>query len=358
MVLLFRLMAVSPLIPVYKMSVSFNRIYGNGLLKRIFAENIEINTLPHAMILEGDIGSGRYSFALNIAAASLCTDLEKPCGICKNCRQIFEGVAPDVTTVTLPDDKASISVEAVRFIKNSAQSVPVEGELKFYIIRHADKMTVQAQNALLKILEEPPSFVVFILISENINLLLSTIRSRACAFRMQKFDDDELAEYVTKAFPKADSLRKSDMTAFNRIIKTANGSIGGVLDNLDKRSFSKICDEYTVVKEMLEALSKNNKSDFMRYEDELSSKREELRESLYSVRGAFRDILAVKKGAVSDFVFFDCADDVKRISKNITVSSIVEALDITDQILNSNEQNANINLLKINFMNELWTCVH
>ncbi len=340
------------------MSVSFKNIYGNGLLKDLFAENIEGNKLPHAIILEGDRGSGRYSFALNIAAATLCTDFERPCGVCKNCRQIFEGVAPDVTTVGLADDKATISVEAVRFIKNGAQSVPVEGELKFYIIRDADKMTVQAQNALLKILEEPPSFVVFILISENVNLLLSTIRSRACAFRMQRFEDAELSRYVTKAYPKADSLQKSDEAAFNRIIKSSNGCIGSVLENLDKRSFTKINDEYTVVKGMLEALCKNDKSVFMRYEDELSSKREELRAFLCTVRGAVRDVLALKKGVADDLVFFENADEIKNISKTLTLLSVSSLLNVVEETLYSNEQNANVNLLKINFMNAFWKSVH
>lgn len=340
------------------MSINFKNIYGNNLLKDLFAENIEGNKLPHAIIIEGDRGSGRYSFALNVAAATLCTDFEKPCGCCKNCRQIFEGVAPDVSTVGLSDDKATISVDAVRFIKNGAQSVPVEGDLKFYIIRDADKMTVQAQNALLKILEEPPSFVVFILISENVNLLLSTIRSRACVFRMQRFEDAELAEYVVSVSPNAQSLRKSDEAAFNRIIKSSNGCIGRALGNLDKRSFTKIYDEYTVIKSMIEALCKNSKSDFMRYEDELSSKREEFRAFLCTVRGAVRDILALKKGIGNDLVFFECADEIKHISKTLTLMSVSSLLDVIEEALNSNEQNANVNLLKINFMNAFWKCVH
>ena len=340
------------------MAVSFDKIYGNDLLKAMFAESIESNKLPHAIILEGDKGSGRYTFALNVAVASLCTDLDKPCGSCKNCRQIYEGVAPDVTAVALPEDKAAISVEAVRFIKNGAQSVPVEGELKFYIIRDADKMTVQAQNALLKILEEPPSFVVFILISENVNLLLSTIRSRCCAFRMQRFEDLELAEFLSSSYPKSRSLRNADEAAFNRIIKNANGSIGRALDNLDKRGFAKICDEYTVVKGMIKALCGPVKSDYMRYDDDLSAKREELRESLFTIRSAFRDMLAVKKGVGSELCFFDDPDEVKAIAKSFTLSSVVLSLDAIEQTLNSNEQNANVNLLKINLMNSLWKCVH
>ena len=96
----------------------------------------------------------------------------------------------------------------------------------------------------------------------------------------------------------------------------------------------------------------------MRYEDELSAKREDLKESLFTIRSAFRDILAVKKGVSAELIFFDSVDDIKRISKNFTLSSIAFALDVIEQTLNSNEQNANVNLLKINLMNALWKCVH
>ena len=348
----------SPLIPVYKMSVEFTKIFGNSHLKALFSNAVSDNKLPHAIILEGASGSGRYTFALNIAAAALCNGMAKPCYGCKNCRLIFEGVCPDVSLTGLAEGKATIPVDAVREIRNDAQKVPVEGELKFYIIRDADKMTVQAQNALLKILEEPPSFVVFILISENSNLLLSTIRSRASTFRMQRFDDSELAEYVVSYNPKAQALKSSDEASFNRIIKAANGCIGSVLDNLDKRSLKCITDEYTMVTEMLTALCGSSKSDFMAFEDELPSKREELRDSLITLRSAVRDILALKRGSSAEILFFENADDIKRISKTMTLSSVVEIIDRIESTLNANEQNANVNLLKINFMNSLWKCVH
>lgn len=356
--LLYRLTEVSLLIPVYKMTVKFSKIFGNEQLKELFCDFVADNKLPHAVILEGAKGSGRYTFALNIASAALCEQMSKPCYNCKNCRHIFEGTCPDVTVTALAEDKATIPVDAVRIIRNDAQKVPVEGDFKFYIIRDADKMTVQAQNALLKILEEPPSFVVFILISENANLLLSTIRSRASIFRMQRFEDTELAEYIVSAFPKAQSLKNTDETSFNRIIKSANGCVGAVLDNLDKRSFTRISDEYTVVKDMLSALCKSSKSDFMSFEDELPGKREELRDSLYTIRTAMRDVLALKRGTSIELLFFEDADEIRNISKTMTLSSAVEILDRIENTLNANEQNANVNLLKINFMNSLWKCVH
>ncbi len=340
------------------MNSFFSRIYGNEQLKSIFSENINKGTLPHAFILEGGKGSGRYTFAQHIAASSLCTDVDPVCYICKNCRQVFDGIAPDVVTVSLPDDKATISVDAVRFIRSDAQAVPIEGELKFYIIRDSDRMTVQAQNALLKILEEPPSFVVFILISENSNLLLPTIRSRAPVFRMQRFGESELTEYILSHNVAAGKLCEREEQTFLRIIKSSGGSIGAVISSLEGETFVNDVKVTENVNGMLDALCAANKADFFEFEDVLSAKREEFKDFLCVLRSALRDILAVKKGSGVDLAFFDSAEIPKNLTKRMTVNSIIELLEITENTLSSNEINANINLLKINYMNALWRSVH
>ena len=340
------------------MGLDLSKIHGNDHLKRIFVEYVSDKTLPHALILEGDRGSGRYTFALHVAAAMLCSDITSPCYCCKNCRQIFEGCAPDVVTVSLPEDKATISVDAVRFIRSDAQSVPVEGDYKFYIIRDSEKMTVQAQNALLKILEEPPSFVVFIIICENSNLLLPTIRSRAPVFRMQRFEDAELTEHIVSDNESARRLQERDPEVFLRLIKASGGCIGRVLEGLNKNSFNRVSKDTENITSMLDALCGSDKAKFMSFEDSLSSKRDELKQLLYTVRGAIRDILSVKKGTVTNFVFFDSVEQTQRYTKFLTLAALFGMYEATENILNSNEQNANVNLLKINYMSILWKCAH
>lgn len=340
------------------MLVDFKQISGNEKLKEYFSQCIVGNTLPHAFILEGKKGSGKFTFASLVASAALCTGITKPCGSCKNCRQISENTAPDVRITELADDKATISVEAVRTIKADAPSFPCEGELKFYIIKDSDKLTVQAQNALLKILEEPPSFVVFILITENASLLLPTIRSRAPIFRMQSFSDAELKETLLKISDKAAVMQKSDPLTFEHIIKSADGSIGKALANLDKRTAGRLFEQRETVVEMLNSLIGVEKSAFIKFEDQLSSKRDDLNRFICDLRAALRDILARKKHTCCNYVFFESDEHPSAFASALTAQACVNAIEVCNNTMNSNELNANINLLKINFISALWRCVH
>lgn len=339
------------------MSIDFSGLYGNQRLKDFFGECIENNALPHAFILEGGKGSGKLTFAQQIAAASLCSSMQKPCKSCINCKHVFNLIAPDVQYVDLPEDKSSIPVESVRFIKSDAQSVPVEGELKFYIISNSDKMTVQAQNALLKILEEPPAFVVFILLTESSNLLLPTIRSRAPVFRMQTFSDEEIIDYIGKHVPYANGTDEKRNKLIKRLIKSSVGCIGPVLEGISNQSSDDVDDLNETITGFFESLAAVDRSRFMGYEDKLPGKREELSDFLKILRSAARDLLCSKKSIMTS-VFFDDSDDSKKLAKPFTLKSLIEIYDLTEEALRLNELNSNINSIKINYMCKVWRSVH
>jgi len=144
--------------------------------------------ISHATILIAPPEEG-YSAGCRLAQTMLCTGAEgtRPCGLCRNCRKAEKGIHPDILTVERPlDDKGKqkreIYVEQVRDIVADAAVLPNEADRKVYIIRDADTMNASAQNALLKILEEPPAFVAFVLIAASAAGLLETVRSR-CALR-------------------------------------------------------------------------------------------------------------------------------------------------------------------------------
>lgn len=340
------------------MSVSFDRIYCNEQLKKHFESSVEAGNLSHAMIFEGAKGSGRYTFAKEIALAMSCTSGNRPCRSCINCRKTEQGLNPDIITLGLPEGKATIPVELIREIKSMALTFPTEGEYKFFIIRDAEKMTVQAQNAFLKILEEPPSFVVFILLCTNASLMLPTVISRAPVFRMQKLTSEELRAYFAND-EKAMRFARSDPEGFDYLIRAAGGTIGKALENMDKRSMTKAAKHYEAVTDFLEALLHSDKADFITNEAESNIKtREELDIFVSDVRMAARDIMLVRSGGASELLFFVSEDKPKSYASSLTLRSIVDMIDCCDNILRSNEQNANVNLLKINFMSKLRSCVH
>ena len=136
------------------------------------------NPLSHAYLITGGRGASRAAFADRLAAAYLCEGEQVPCGTCRHCRKLAAGVHPDLSRVTIPEDKKEILVDQVRDLRNDAYILPNEGKRKVYIIDPADTMNHSAQNAILKVLEEGPDYAAFLLLAAEPGRLLETVRSR------------------------------------------------------------------------------------------------------------------------------------------------------------------------------------
>ncbi len=142
--------------------------------------------LSHAVILEGGDAETRRLAALALAKAIVCTGTPKPCGVCRACKKADSGNHPDIHLLEKDEKSAFIKVDAVRTLKEQAMLLPNDGEQSVFLVLEAQFMNVQAQNALLKILEEPAAHVHFILTAESKAALLETIRSRATGYLLQQ----------------------------------------------------------------------------------------------------------------------------------------------------------------------------
>ena len=144
-------------------------------------------TISHAYVLDCADAEQRERATIELAAAMLCTSSGvRPCRVCRDCKKVFRGAHPDVIFTDPKGAKAPmIYVDQVREIIASAHIVPSEGKSKVYVIRSADTMNPQAQNALLKLLEEPPRSASFILAAENAAAFLPTVRSRCELMHLQ-----------------------------------------------------------------------------------------------------------------------------------------------------------------------------
>ncbi len=136
---------------------------------------------PHAAIIEGENGEDRETLARLIASAVVCGRDDAPCGACPDCKKSALGVHPDILWLGMDQE---LKVDGVRGVRHDAGVRPNEAERKVFIIANADKMNVHAQNAMLKILEEPPSTVVFLLLCENRELMLPTVLSRCALYSL------------------------------------------------------------------------------------------------------------------------------------------------------------------------------
>lgn len=161
----------------------FDALPGNTALKASLRTALD-RRFPQAVLLSGPDGSGKTDFAQTIAAALLCTGASpRPCGACASCHKVAHGTHPDL--IVIDEGDGEIKVETARNIRDEAAILPNDGDRKVFIIHNADRMNLSAQNALLKVLEEPPRYVFFILLSSQPGVLLQTIRSRCAIYQFE-----------------------------------------------------------------------------------------------------------------------------------------------------------------------------
>ncbi len=193
--------------------MNFGNIETDVRFKELISSAFDSGRLPHAIILEGANATKRLEFAHLLAKALVCSESEnslKPCGKCSNCLKAESFSHVDIKTVEGTNKSKTVSVEDIRRVRSDAYVVPNEAERKVYIITSAHKMNETAMNAFLKVLEEPPSYVNFILECEDKAMLLQTVKSRCASFRMGELTDDSVTKKkLEKSFENANLLAKA-----------------------------------------------------------------------------------------------------------------------------------------------------
>ena len=208
-----------------------DQVLGNSSIKEYFRSAVSMNRISHSYILEGEKGSGKKMLAESFASILQCEQGTFPeCGHCESCIQIDHGNYPDVLFVKHEKEK-TISVQDIRDqIVSTAEIKPYKGPYKIYIVDEAEKMTQEAQNALLKTMEEPPEYVVIFLLVSNRGALLDTILSRCILLEMEPVRQGEIREYLKKHR----DLPEEDIDFASGF---AMGNVGKALEVLDSGDF-------------------------------------------------------------------------------------------------------------------------
>ncbi len=180
--------------------MGLEQLLGNEALKERLTEGLRSGRMSHSYLLTGPEGSGKRTLARLLAAAMECRGTPRPCGVCPACRKVLSGNHPDVITVDDPDHK-QVPVDCIRAARSELFIRPNEGEKKVLLIPRAGDMNPAAQNALLKVLEEPPSYGVFLLLAPSPEALLPTIRSRCAHLRLSPLPRAVLEPALRQQFP-------------------------------------------------------------------------------------------------------------------------------------------------------------
>lgn len=205
--------------------MNFNDIIGNENIKELLQNSIKTNNLVHSYMFVGPDGIGKKLFADAFAKMILCEEHNSSCNECNSCILFSSQNHPDFMVIDAENSK-EIKIAQVRFLQEKIAEKPVVSSKKVYIINNADLMNTEAQNCLLKTLEEPPEYAVIILVLSNESKLLNTIKSRCTKITFNRLTNDELLKYA--------NINKIDINS--HLLSICEGSISRLIQLKDNLS--------------------------------------------------------------------------------------------------------------------------
>ena len=274
----------------------FETILGNQKVKQMLQNSIEKNIVSHSYMFIGLEGIGKKMIAKEFAKKILCLNqiIDNQCN-CKSCIEFDTNNNPDFLIVE-PDGN-SIKIEQIRNLQKLIQEKPIISNRKVYIIDNADLMTKEAQNCLLKTLEEPPEYAVIILVGSNENLFLTTIKSRCMILHFDKISNEEIKRYLK------DNLGINQIN--EEMLDMFQGSIGKAINLKDKQ------EEYESIYGFINNLGKMDVIELYKYAKPLYKFKEEIFEVLDYI-----NILLLKK-AKQQYIYAECIDIVEDTKKRL-----------------------------------------
>lgn len=183
-----------------------SRVLGQNHIEKHFENAIKMGKISHAYIINGEEGTGKMALAMKFARALQCESQEhvgKACGQCRSCKQTVSKNQPDIKYVTC--EKSGIGVDEIREqINDDIDIKPYSSKYKIYIVPDSEKMTVQAQNALLKTIEEPPEYAIIILLTTNADIFLQTILSRCVMLNIRPVREETIKNQLMAEYSVSD----------------------------------------------------------------------------------------------------------------------------------------------------------
>ncbi len=309
----------------------FSQIIGNGKVIAHLQNAIELNKVSHAYILSGDKGCGKKTIASAFAKTLQCYEGKTTaCNACTSCRQSDSGNQPDIKWIT-HEKPASIGVDDVREqLVGDIQIKPYSSRYKIYIIDEAEKLTPQAQNAILKTIEEPPAYGIIMLLTANADLFLPTILSRCIRLDVKPVKNSEVEQYL---------VSNCDVSAYKAHFAAgfAQGNIGRAVQIATSHDFEDLKDTMLHIMKYIDDMTF---SELMSAVKSVNDYKLSIEDFLDMMALWFRDVLIFKSTNNTNMVIFK--DEINDISKQAAIcpyeglENILQALDKAKTRLRAN----------------------
>ena len=271
-------------------------ILGNDNVKQELIKTIKLNKLSHSYLFIGTDGIGKKMIAKEFAKMILCIENEKYCNRCKSCIEFDTDNNPDF--ISIEPDGANIKIEQIRQMQKKILEAPIISQKKVYIIDNADLMTREAQNCILKTLEEPPEYVTIILIGSKEDNFLSTIKSRCSIIKFQNIPNVQIKQYMKKTY---------DIDVSENILQLCLGSIGKAEKYKDKQEL------YDNIFQIINNVEKMDMIDFLKKANLIYQSQDEKNDILDSI-----NIILFNKSK-QNIKYLNCIDYVEETKKRLSL---------------------------------------
>jgi DNA polymerase-3 subunit delta' len=309
--------------------VPFADIAGHEQIIEVFRRSVRSGKTSHSYIFEGVPGCGRRKTALALIQALFCTSVDDDaCGVCVSCRKVSSGNHADIHIVEPLPDKRDISIDQLREIQRELHLRPYEATRKACIMEPAERMSVNAANSLLKTLEEPPGNAIIILLSENADMLLPTIRSRCQLIRFSPLSPENIRHLLEKnGVEQAIAGLRSSLS---------EGSMQRAIELDDSR----ISMRRDALIHHLELLDLGRIKSIFESSEELSGNRDETLETLDMLLSCIRDAMYLSAGC-GDTVTASVRQALNTFSSRFTFAQSLQMLTDIIETRRAVQRNAN-----------------
>ena len=315
---------------------TFKDIIGQEQLKEHLQNAISMNKVSHAYIINGERSSGK-EFVAKIFAMTLQCEKQgtEPCGEFHSCKQAMSQNHPDIIFVS-HEKPNTIGVEDIRNqINNDIVIKPYSGPRKIYIMNEGEKMTVQAQNALLKTLEEPPGYAVILILTANVDAFLPTILSRCVVLNMKPVADELVKKYLMS------ELHVPDYKA-NICVAFARGNIGKAKLLASSEEFEKVKEEAITLVKYINDMETN---EIVKAIKKISEYKLDVNDYLDILSVWYRDVLLYKATRdINSLIFRDELQQITRVADRSTYEGIENIVNALEQAKRRLQANVNFDL--------------
>ena len=284
----------------------FDNILGNDNIKQQLKQAVDLNKTSHSYLFLGISGIGKKMIAKEFAKMILCESSEKYCNQCKSCIEFDSNNNPDFFLIE--PDGTSIKIDQIRQMQKKIIEAPIISNNKVYIIDDADLMTTEAQNCLLKTLEEPPESVTIILIGSKENSFLSTFKSRCTIIKFQPIENEQIKEYLRKNYNEEDTPEE--------MLNIYEGSIGKAEDLKDKKEI------FLKIIQILENIKILDLPEILKKADVIYKSQEDKNDILEAMN------VVLFKMSIEDIRYLKCIDivedTVKRLNANANYNMSID----------------------------------